>query len=648
MMDALKSRHIQVADNTSYFVPHWGYVDRVLPCTNDAGSCEYLDAVYWMHDISMLYTFILWAVIGGLLAIFIILRFLRPTGKGSTASPDAENQTSTGSSNGWYYRAWRGTQASLRRYLLPESFASIFGHTTRLQILTLAILSGYLIVFSFIGIVYKTWITPVKKTTLHNTRTGLGGFSDRIGALAYALTPFTVLLSTRESLLSLATGIPYQSFNFLHRWLGRIILIQAIVHTFSWTLIEGHFYQPQPAVYSEFIKEPYIIWGCVALAFLCFLYVFSIRRAIQWTGYEFFRKTHYVVACLYIGACWGHWKQLKCWMIASLGLFFLDRGIRLLRTWAIHTGFVNGYIGLEFHPAQATLEYHPDPDGGIIRLDFEHEHAPWAIGQHFYLCFPALSIWQSHPLTVSSVPSPGSKSQHHTYIIRCRNGETGRLKQLALNGQVSTPVVICGPYGKPLLGEKEESTNILAVAGGTGVTLTVPVVISALKKEGMKGAAVDFVWTVRRRSNIRWIGKELREMKRRSKESGVDLNIHIYVTQGDENESGDSAPVENISVMDEKGMDIDPGDGRSEKSIVGALDLDVKILDHQRPALKDILESFISTRASDQHRTRVIASGPADMGRDLRTSVAGMNSGSEVWRGRKSRDVELHWDSRDG
>jgi hypothetical protein len=251
-------------------------------------------------------------------------------------------------------------------------------------------------------------------------------------------------------------------------------------------------------------------------------------------------------------------------------------------------------------------------------------------------------------MTVSSVPSPGSKSQHHTYIIRCRNGETGRLKQLALNGQVSTPVVICGPYGKALLEKKEESTNILAVAGGTGVTLTVPVVLGALEKEGMRGGVVDFVWVVRRRSNIRWIGKELREMKRRCKESGVDLNIHIYVTQGGENESGDSTPVENISVIDEKGIDIDPTDGKSEKSIVGALDLDINILDHQRPALKDILESFISTRASDQRRTRVIASGPSDMGRVLRSSVAGMNSGGAVWRGRKSRDVELHWDSRDG
>jgi len=52
---------------------------------------------------------------------------------------------------------------------------------------------------------------------VNNTRTGLGGWSDRIGALAYALTPFTILLSNRESVLSLLTGIPYQHFNFLHR-----------------------------------------------------------------------------------------------------------------------------------------------------------------------------------------------------------------------------------------------------------------------------------------------------------------------------------------------------------------------------------------------------------------------------------------------
>lgn len=51
-MEAIEARHIQMADNTSTMEPHWGYVARVLPCTNDAGSCEYLDSVYVSHHAS--------------------------------------------------------------------------------------------------------------------------------------------------------------------------------------------------------------------------------------------------------------------------------------------------------------------------------------------------------------------------------------------------------------------------------------------------------------------------------------------------------------------------------------------------------------------------------------------------------------------
>lgn len=49
--------HIQDPDAAESEVPHWGYASRVMPCVNDPGTCEYLDAVYWMHDVSMLYTY---------------------------------------------------------------------------------------------------------------------------------------------------------------------------------------------------------------------------------------------------------------------------------------------------------------------------------------------------------------------------------------------------------------------------------------------------------------------------------------------------------------------------------------------------------------------------------------------------------------
>jgi hypothetical protein len=57
-MLTLTYRHIRKASNPLVLEPHWGYVSQILSCTNDVGSREYLDAVYCMHDISMLYTFI--------------------------------------------------------------------------------------------------------------------------------------------------------------------------------------------------------------------------------------------------------------------------------------------------------------------------------------------------------------------------------------------------------------------------------------------------------------------------------------------------------------------------------------------------------------------------------------------------------------
>lgn len=139
--------------------------------------------------------------------------------------------------------------------------------------------------------------------SLHNTRTGLGGFADSVGAMSYALTPFTVALGTRESILSALTGISPSSFNFLHRWLGRIMLCQALLHTLGWTLIEGRFYQPQPATWTSFTKQPYIIWGWDAMVLLIFLFILSFRRVVQLTGYEFFRKTHYILACKFSRSC---------------------------------------------------------------------------------------------------------------------------------------------------------------------------------------------------------------------------------------------------------------------------------------------------------------------------------------------------------
>ena len=148
----LGPRHIQNFSEAATLQPHWGYVARALPCTNDKGSCEYLNTVYHSHDLSVLYSLILWAVLGDIAFIWGIGRRIMP-GRKAVSSTTAEASPVKQS---WQYRLRTSIKAVSSRYLLPESMRTIFGRTTRLNILILAILTGYLTIFTFVGIVYKT------------------------------------------------------------------------------------------------------------------------------------------------------------------------------------------------------------------------------------------------------------------------------------------------------------------------------------------------------------------------------------------------------------------------------------------------------------------------------------------------------------
>jgi len=312
------------------------------------------------------------------------------------------------------------------------------------------------------------------------------------------------------------------------------------------------------------------------------------------------------------------------------------------------------------------VKYFPDDDGGVVRLEFDHNHDGWAVGQHFFLCFPALTIWQSHPMTVASIPSVHPSTPHHTYIIRCRKGETGRLKSLALQdtepsakkesreNKATTPVILCGPYGTPLLppfsNNTPDITNILAIAGGTGVSITLPVVLSATSSPAFASAAIDFVWVVRRTSILEWIATEIETLKRRAASSSANLNIRIYITQ---TTGPDSEPVSPDASQEKIAVaDIKPLPATSSSPIERVCErydaVKTTFLNARHPSLREIVLDFMDARANTDYRTRVIASGPQGIGQDLRSIVAECNDGTRVLKGENRWDVDLHWDDRNG
>jgi predicted ferric reductase len=667
-MAGLNISHVSQNLSGEYLEHHFGYEPRPLPCTDDVGTCEYLDAVYASHDLGVKYTIILWAVIGGIAVTIGISHY---TGRLRTkANPDASEKQNH-RRNG-HQRASRAAKSWLRSHLLPNASRWLFGRASRLQALIFLILLSYLTVFTFIGVAYKSWTTPVNESNeISSIRTGLAPFANRIGMLAYALLPLSILLSSRESLLSLITGIPYQNFMFLHKWLGLVIYIQSTIHTIGWVVIEGKLYQPQPWVWNYFVQRTYTIWGLVAITLVSLLVLLSCRWTIRLTGYEFFRKAHYVIAMLFVGACWGHWPKLSCWLIASLGVWAIDRGIRLIRTAFMHwTKSSESTRSLQIIQSSVRL-FSDDMHGDVVRLDFQHSQRPWKIGQHFYLCFPQCSIWQSHPFTPSTVPTI-DPVQSHTYIMRVRKGETAKLAGLAriktsASEETMRPatanVILSGPYGMSTITalDKDPSTNVMCIAGGTGITFILPI-LQYLISKSHKGSdrKVELIWAIRRRKDMRWIQEELDKLHAATHR--MDLSIQIFVTREDDIaeqtfdiDSRDPTLCGSprtpktaafVTIEEEKPMASPSGTTLRKGSFSIAEAMAATTIDPiaRHPDLNALVNGFVASTVRGP--TCVFASGPGGMVGDLKAIVAGCNSAGKVWKGDERGDVRLVCDDR--
>ncbi|KAL1598150.1 hypothetical protein SLS59_007160 [Nothophoma quercina] len=699
-------QHIQNISAATEVQPHWGYADRVVPCANDAGSCKYLDVVYAAHDIGMYYTGIIWATIGGILILWAIGRhFMRAHPSGVVLPADLAGEGVNKRRNA-IQRFATAAPSYARSYLLPDANRFIFGRVTRTQVLTLVCVVGYLTIWSFVGIVYGTWVTPVKnKPGLYNTRTSLGPWADRVGVIAYALTPLSVMLSSRESILSLVTGLPYQSFNFLHRWLGYLIFAQSSLHTIGWCIIEIKLYNPQPTTGLNWIRQLYMIWGLVAMILLTLLVILSTPWGIRMTGYEAFRKLHYVLAMVYIGACWGHWEQLKVFLIPGLVVWIIDRAIRLGRTALLHYNFLpSGHMG--FRAALADITFFRDEvNGDVVRLDFDHPQDAWSVGQHFYLMFPESSIWQAHPFTPLSLPVFGADTQHHSYIFRAKKGETRKIAELSakraarasdpqeanegLMGNARLSVVLQGPYGEQTMGDLASDSNVLCIAGGTGITYVLPVLLDIASRPQNRDRKLSLVWVIRHRSDIDWVAPELQVLKRKCR--NLRAGIHIYVTRAAEDHYHEPNVPTTAEKVTESGcatggtsaccspeaigsccepkpeeirvqaksccggtkeiQTISNTSDSSAASVSSALSVhgvskSELNLDHiqARPDLRLMVVDFVASTV--RGRTDVFASGPGGMISDLRTIIAAVNKGGEVWKGDERWDVRLTCDDR--
>ncbi|KAI0138929.1 ferric reductase like transmembrane component-domain-containing protein [Hypoxylon sp. NC0597] len=306
----------------------------------------------------------------------------------------------------------------------------------------------------------------------------MGDLANRFGVLSFANFVLLVLYSSRNNVLPRLTNWQHSTFVLLHRWVARIAVLQAILHSVVFL--------------RDWIREdrladdqvlPYWWWGCIATIAASLILPLSIPILRQ-RIYELFLETHVALSVLVFLGSWYHiifryehqWGY-ETWLYAVFAVSGYDRLLQFLRTLR------NGV-----RTARLTAI-----DDDYIRINVKG-----IVGSgHVYLYFLYWRFWENHPFSITSsiIQQSGSFSSTET-IDSVAGGvdidpekwsrmaadsfdqtlETGMVFYLrlleggtkALRNKTQLPVLIEGPYGNHE--DLSEYPTLLCIAGGVGVT----------------------------------------------------------------------------------------------------------------------------------------------------------------------------------
>ncbi len=221
----------------------------------------------------------------------------------------------------------------------------------------------------------------------------------RSGVLALVNMVPLIIMAGRNNPLIALLKISFDTYNLLHRWMGRIVVIETLIHTIAWaipTVADGGWAMVrQKIVSSLFIGSGTV--GTLALLVLLLLAVSPFRHAF----YETFLSIHIVLALVAFICTWIHCTSASLpgglptlpWIMAIMALWLADRLARVIRlayaNWS-DKGFTDAHC--EAMPCDVTRV--------TVRLPRYMDIQP---GTHAYLRFWGVSPWESHPFSVAWV-----------------------------------------------------------------------------------------------------------------------------------------------------------------------------------------------------------------------------------------------------
>lgn len=370
----------------------------------------------------------------------------------------------------------------------------------------------------------------------------------RSGTLALVnMVPLIIFAGRNNPLISILK-ISFDTYNLLHRWMGRIVVAEAVIHTVAWAIPavadKGWNKVFKSLTVSPFLGSGFI--GTIALVLLLITAVSPLRHAF----YETFLNLHIFLALVIFVCTWVHCATASIpgglpqlsWIMAIMALWFADRFARFVRlaytNWS-KKGFTDAFC--EALPGEVTRVTLNLPRYKNIRP-----------GTHAYLRFSGITAWESHPFSIAwvehstdhSLPMSEKEPLHGgldktqattsvSFLIGAQTGLTRKLFKEASSSPrgVRLRAAMEGPYaGHHNL---DSYGHAVLFAGSTGITHQISYLRHHL--EGYNAGTVatrrlTLVWIIREYESLEWVRPFMDSILRIPNRKDI-LRIQVFVTR---------------------------------------------------------------------------------------------------------------------
>ncbi|KAG9311376.1 hypothetical protein JVU11DRAFT_8483 [Chiua virens] len=308
----------------------------------------------------------------------------------------------------------------------------------------------------------------------------------RAGFIITSQIPFVYAFATKNNVVGCLVGVGYEKLNYLHRLIGRLMIIGANVHAigyvYKWTVT---------GTFLHRISQPWVVWGLIALGCFDLLGFFSTQY-FRTKSYNLFFSTHaigLIVALVAVGMFPSRDLRPFC-VIAASSVYALDRIIRVIKT------------------RFATATIRSIPELGLTRVDIPSLNSGWRPGQHVRLRVLSTAIgffgmFEVHPFTIAS-----ATDTEEGLVLMCKR--TGRWTEKLYDiSRESTfdrygqsvekriKVMVEGPYGGIGNVTIPNFSGAMFVVGGSGITFALSAVQDLiLASAKSRTEVIEVIWSI--------------------------------------------------------------------------------------------------------------------------------------------------------